>query len=124
MGHWHHEREQLIQGAGLPATFLRATGFMTNAFDWLPTIRAGGYVLDPIGPGRFAPIDPADIAAVAALTLTEREHEGAAYTLTGEELLTVAEQVQILGAAIGRALRVQEAATPEEAVRARFPNGA
>jgi uncharacterized protein YbjT (DUF2867 family) len=39
---------------------------MTNALEWVQTIREGGYVLDPIGPGRLAPIDPADAAAVAA----------------------------------------------------------
>jgi uncharacterized protein YbjT (DUF2867 family) len=124
MARWHHEREQLLRASGIPTTFLRPGGFMTNALDWLPTIRDGGYVLDPIGPGRYAPIDPADIAAVAALTLTERGHEGAAYPLTGDELFTVAEQVRILGSAIGRELRVREVATPEEAVAARFPGGA
>jgi len=124
MGHWHHEREQLIRNSGIPATFLRPTGFMTNAVDWLPTIRAGGYVLDPIGPGRSAPIDPADIAAVAATVLTEDGHEKQEYTLTGPEAFTLAEQVAILGEAIGRRLDVRPIETPEEAVRFRYPDGA
>lgn len=124
MGRWHHEREQLIRNSGIPATFLRPTGFMTNAVDWLPTIRAGGYVLDPIGPGRSAPIDPADIAAVAATVLTEDGHEKQEYTLTGPEAFTLAEQVAILGEAIGRRLAVRPIETPEEAVRFRYPNGA
>ena len=76
MGRWHHEREQLIRVCGIPATFLRPCGFMTNAFDWVPTLREGGYVLDPAGAGRAAPVDPADIAAVAAVTLTDDGHEG------------------------------------------------
>jgi uncharacterized protein YbjT (DUF2867 family) len=124
MGRWHHEREQLIRASGIPATFLRPCGFMTNAFDWLPTIREGGYVLDPIGPGRAAPIDPADIAAVAALTLTQDDHQGEEYLLTGREALTVAEQVQILARAIGREIAVRTVATPAEAVRFRYPQGA
>ncbi|WUJ74148.1 NAD(P)H-binding protein [Kribbella soli] len=124
MGHWHHEREQIVRNSGIPATFLRPTGFMTNAVDWLPTIRAGGYVLDPIGPGRSAPIDPADIAAVAATVLTEDGHEKQEYTLTGPEALTLAEQVVILGDAIGRTLDVRPIETPEEAVRFRYPDGA
>src|SRR6185437_6538035 len=41
MGRWHRDREQLIRASGIPATFLRPGGFMTNAFDWLPTLRAG-----------------------------------------------------------------------------------
>lgn len=124
MGRWHHEREQVIRASGIPATFLRPGGFMTNAFDWLPAIRAGGYVLDPAGPGRYAPIDPADIAAVAALALTGDGHAGREYVLTGEETFTVAEQVAVLSAATGLDIKVREPATQDEAVRARFPHGA
>jgi uncharacterized protein YbjT (DUF2867 family) len=124
MGRWHHEREQIIRASGIPATFLRPGGFMTNALDWLPTIREGGYVLDPVGPGRYAPIDPADIAAVAALALTEDGHQGKEYVLTGDETFTVAEQVRIIAGTIGRDIEVRAAATPAEAVRFRFPNGA
>jgi uncharacterized protein YbjT (DUF2867 family) len=124
MGRWHHEREQLIRSSGMPATFLRPGGFMTNAFDWLPTIRAARYVLDPAGPGRYAPVDPADIAAVAALALTGDGHAGREYILTGEETFTVTEQVRVLAAATGLNIEVRQPATPEEAVRARFPNGA
>src|SRR4051794_30136760 len=124
MGRWHHEREQMIRASGIQATFLRPGGFMTNAFDWLPTIHEEGFVLDPVGPGRFAPIDPADIAAVAALALTEDGHQDEEYVLTGEETFTLAEQVRILAEAIGLPLEVREVATPQEAVRARFPHGA
>lgn len=124
MGRWHHEREEMIRARGIPATFLRPGAFMTNVLDWLPTIREGDYVLDPIGPGRYAPIDPADIAAVAALALTEPGHQGKGYVLTGDETFTVAEQVEVLSAAIGRRIEIRETATPAEAVRSRFPGGA
>jgi uncharacterized protein YbjT (DUF2867 family) len=124
MGRWHHQREQLIRECGIPATFLRPCGFMTNAFDWLPTLREGGYVLDPVGPGRAAPIDPADIAAVAAVTLTEEGHGGQEYLLTGGETFTVAEQVQVLAKAIGRDIEVRPVATPADALRFRYPHGA
>ncbi|MEV7975011.1 NAD(P)H-binding protein [Streptomyces sp. NPDC086519] len=124
MGRWHHDREEIIRASGIPATFLRPGGFMTNALDWLPTIREANYVLDPVGPGRYAPIDPADIAAVAALALTEAGHQGKEYVLTGDEMFTVTEQVRIISETIGRDIEVREAATPAEAVRFRFPNGA
>ncbi|MFF1674496.1 NAD(P)H-binding protein [Streptomyces sp. NPDC058256] len=124
MGRWHHEREEIIRGSGIPATFLRPGGFMTNALDWLPTIRDANHVLDPVGPGRYAPIDPADIAAVAALALTENGHRGKEYLLTGHEMFTVTEQVRIISETIGRDIEVRAAATPGEAVRSRFPNGA
>jgi uncharacterized protein YbjT (DUF2867 family) len=115
MGRWHHQRERLLRASGIPATFLRPCGFMTNAFDWLPTLRSDGYVLDPVGPGRAAPVDPADIAAVAALALTEDGHEGKEYLLTGGETFTVAEQVQVLAAVLGRDIEVRTVASPAEA---------
>jgi uncharacterized protein YbjT (DUF2867 family) len=124
MGRWHHEREEIIRASGIPATILRPAGFMLNALEWAPTIRAEGYVVDPIGPGRHAAIDTADIAAVAAVVLTEEGHEGKEYALTGDAALTVAEQVQIIAKAIGRDIEVRTAATPAEAVRSRFPAGA
>ena len=43
MGRWHHEREELTRAGGIPWTFLRPCGFMSNAFDWLPTLREAGY---------------------------------------------------------------------------------
>ncbi|CAG6391278.1 NAD(P)H-binding protein [Streptomyces cocklensis] len=124
MGRWHHEREQIVRGSGIPATVLRPGGFMTNALDWLPTIREDGYVLDPVGPGRIAPIDPADIAAVAVLALTGEGHRGEQYALTGAEAFTVAEQVAVIAAAAGRPITVRPARTAREAVAARFPDGA
>lgn len=124
MGRWHHEREEIVRGCGIPATILRPGGFMTNALEWAPAIHSGTPVFDPTGPGRYAPIDPADIAAVAALALTEDGHAGQAYCLTGAETFTVAEQVSALGAAIGREVRVETASTPEQAVHSRYPNGA
>ncbi|MFI1337299.1 NAD(P)H-binding protein [Streptomyces sp. NPDC020845] len=124
MGRWHHERENLVRASGIPATFLRPGGFMTNALDWLPTLREARYVLDPIGPGRYAPIDPADIAAVAAIALTEDGHQGKEYVLTGAETLTVTDQVRILAETTGTAIEIRDVATADEAVRSRFPHGA
>lgn len=120
MGRWHHEREEMIRASGIPVTFLRPGGFMTNALEWVPTIRSGGYVLDPTGPGRLALIDPADIAAVAALTLTTDGHAGEAYVLTGPEALTLAEHVQVIAAVTGLSIEVREPASPAEAIRSRY----
>lgn len=124
MARWHQQRERLVRATGIPATFVRPGGFMTNSFAWLPTLRAGDFVLDVLGPGRVASIDPVDIAAVAALALTEDGHTGQAYALTGEQALTTAEQVGILADALGRPIEIRTANTPEEAVRARWPEGA
>jgi uncharacterized protein YbjT (DUF2867 family) len=124
MGRWHRERERMLADSGIPATVLRPGGFMTNALEWAGTIRDGGYVFDPTGPGRFALIDPADIAAVAALALLSDGHEGQVYAPTGDETRTLAEHVRVLADVLGREIEVRTAATPEEAVRARYPQGA
>ncbi|WP_029135995.1 NAD(P)H-binding protein [Nakamurella lactea] len=124
MGRWHHDREELVRAAGIPATVLRPCGFMSNTLDWLPTLRAGGYVLDPVGPGRAALIDPYDIAAVAAVALDEPGRVGGAAVLTGDQPLTVTEQAAVLAAAAGIEIEIRDVRTPEEAVRFRYPNGA
>lgn len=124
MGRWHSEREELVRASGLVATFLRPCGFMTNTLDWLPTLRAGGYVLDPVGPGRAALIDPYDIAAVAVAALDDPGRVDHAPVLTGDQPLTVAEQAAVLAAATGIEIEVREVRTPEEAVRFRYPDGA
>ncbi len=120
MGRWHHEREEMIRASGIPATFLRAGGFMTNALEWVPTIRSGGYVLDPTGPGRLAPIDPADIGAVACRVLTSPGHEGNSYTLTGVEAFTLAEQVQVIAATTGLSIEVRAPGSAAEAIQSRY----
>ncbi|MFF1873179.1 hypothetical protein [Kitasatospora herbaricolor] len=49
---------------------------------------------------------------------------GAVGRSTGDEALTVTEQVRIIAGVIGRDIEVRAAATPSEAARSRFPDGA
>src|SRR3569623_2816466 len=91
MSQWQHTSEALLAASVIPSTVLRPTGFMTNTFEWLPTLAEGGFVIDAVGPGRLAPIDPADIAAVAAHVLTTPEHDGKAYAPTGGESFPIAD---------------------------------
>lgn len=116
IGNWHLAAEQELEASGLAWTMLRPGNFASNALRWAPTIKAQGAVFAPGGHGKSAPIDPYDIAAVAAKALTTPGHEGKKYVLTGEELLSAAEQVDIIGAAIGKPLRFVE--VPEAAARA------
>jgi uncharacterized protein YbjT (DUF2867 family) len=61
-----------------------------------------------------APTDERDLAAVAVRALCEDSHSGAEYVMTGPQSLTQAEQVQTIGRALGRLLRVEEM-SPDEA---------
>jgi uncharacterized protein YbjT (DUF2867 family) len=107
--------EQLIENSGLEWTFLRAGMFAGNARHfWGPQIRAGDVVRWPYIEAPTAPTDERDVAAVAVRAVCEEGHAGAEYVVTGPQSLTQAEQVQTIGRAIGRSLRVQEI-SPDEA---------
>jgi len=105
VGKWHYEREELIRASGLGWTFLRPGMFMSNSIDWwADSIKEQGAVYFPGGKGKVAPVDPADVAAVAVVTLTQAGHHGQAYELTGSELLSMGEMVEIIGRVLGKPL--------------------
>jgi uncharacterized protein YbjT (DUF2867 family) len=110
------EVEHAIEHSGLAWTFLRAGGFATNTLGWADQIRDEGIVRWPYGGAARSLIHERDIAAVAVRALTEDGHVGAKYVLTGPEAVTQAEQVRIIGEAIGRPLRWEEL-PPDEARR-------
>ena len=106
IGKWHLEREELIRKSGLEWTFLRPGMFMSNSGDWwADSIRQQAAVYFPGGKGKVAPVDPGDVAAVAAAALTQPGHQAQVYELTGPELLTMGEMVQIIGRVSGRSLQ-------------------
>jgi (4-alkanoyl-5-oxo-2,5-dihydrofuran-3-yl)methyl phosphate reductase len=106
IGILHRQKEQLIEETGIPWTFLRPSGFMSNTLRfWLNTIKSQAKVFNPTGDGKTAPISPYDIAAVAAVVLTTNGHEGKTYDLTGPELLTTHDQVTILSKVIGKPIQ-------------------
>ena len=110
----HADIERRIAAAGLASTIIRPGMFASNALLWwAATIRDGDIVRWPYGAAETAPIDERDIAAVAARALYEDGYAGGDYVLTGPESLSQAEQVSIIGAAIGRRIQFEEL-SPEE----------
>jgi uncharacterized protein YbjT (DUF2867 family) len=105
----HRAGEETIRDSGLEWTFLRPTGFMSNALNWAPMIATDQVVHAPFAAGRAAVVDPADIAAVGAASLTDDGHDHQVYELTGPQPLSPADQVAILGQVLGRAVRYTEA---------------
>ncbi|MEU7859845.1 NmrA family NAD(P)-binding protein [Nonomuraea sp. NPDC049141] len=110
--------ERAARESGVPWTFLRPRAFMSNALRWLPQLRAGDLVRVPFAGVAAAAIDPADIAAVAALALTGDGHEGRIYELTGPDSLLPADQIAVLAKVLGRDLRCE--ALPNEEARAQM----
>jgi uncharacterized protein YbjT (DUF2867 family) len=107
VGKWHYEREELIRASGLDWTFLRPGMFMSNSIEWwAESITGQGSVFFPGGKkGKVAPIDPRDVAKVAAAALTQPGHSGQAYELTGSELFTIGEMVQVISHVLGKPIR-------------------
>jgi uncharacterized protein YbjT (DUF2867 family) len=101
------DSEAAVRDSGLAWTILRPSGYHANALRWRAQLRQGDIVRAPWPDIAVAAIDPADIAAVAAVVLTGPGHEGAAYSLSGPEPLTPGDQVATLAAVLGRPLRYE-----------------
>ena len=103
----HADMESLIEASGLQWTILRANTIASNTLGWAGQIRRGDVVRGPdIAP--TAVIDQRDVAAVAARVLTGDGHTGMKHVLTGPQVLSRAEQVRMIGEAIGRPLRFEK----------------
>jgi uncharacterized protein YbjT (DUF2867 family) len=105
IGRIHKAKEDAIRASGLPGKFLRPGGFMSNTYQWIGSIKAEGVVQNPMATGKFPPIAPEDIASVAVKALTDPNLEGEEFELTGGELITVPEEVNILSEILGKAIR-------------------
>lgn len=110
----HAAVEAALRAGPVPATFLRPGDFAGNALQWARSIAATDSVRLPYPDAYTVPLHELDLAEVAAAVLTSPEQYAApAYTLTGPQSLTFREQAEIIGAARGRAVRV-ETVSPAE----------
>ncbi|HEY6738675.1 MAG TPA: NmrA family NAD(P)-binding protein [Actinopolymorphaceae bacterium] len=100
-GGWWWPISEAVEASGIPYTHLCPGEFMGNALMWAEQIRETGVVRDGYPTSANAPIDPRDIAAVAATALLEDGHCGQTYDLTGPETLSRAEKVRLIGEALG-----------------------
>ncbi|MGW6358138.1 NAD(P)H-binding protein [Streptomyces sp. NPDC055092] len=108
-----HELEEAVRQSGLDWTLLRPGGFASNAFAWADSVRAHRTVAAPFADVALPVIDPADIAAAAAVALREDGHAGRAYELTGPVGVSPREQAAALGEAIGAEVRFTELSRAE-----------
>jgi len=110
----YRDLERLIAARGAESTIIRPGMFASNALYWWGNaIRDEGVVRWPYGAAETAPTDDRDVADVAARVLCDDGHAGRDYVVTGPESLSQAEQVRIIGAAIGRRVDFVEL-SPEE----------
>lgn len=122
LGQWHREVEEYLAASGLPYVLLRPCSFMQNFIKQSQqSICDEGVISLPLGEGRVSYIDVRDIALVAAAVLTAAvgQHQGQAYTLTGQTPLTVAEVAAAISQAADRPVRFVD--VTEEAARQAMP---
>jgi uncharacterized protein YbjT (DUF2867 family) len=119
-GRDHFHTEEHIKGTPLRWTFLRDNIYL----DVMPVFAGeDGVIRGPAGDGRAAVVARDDVAAVAAVALTEDGHAGQTYGMTGPESLTLYDAAEQVAQAAGRPVSyVPE--TLEEARASRAPSGA
>ncbi|MGI5131437.1 NAD(P)H-binding protein [Pseudonocardia sp. CA-107938] len=102
----HRVVESAIERSGIDWTFVRPGMFATNTlWWWQQPIRDEGVVRNPYPDAQTAPIHEADLAALAVTALTRPGHERQAYTVYGPQSLTLRQQVEHIGDALGRTIR-------------------
>lgn len=102
---WARRVEDVVTSSGRDWTLLRPSWFMQVFTDerFYRDVLFDRAVLDfPAGDGTLAWIDARDISAVAARTLIEDGHSGAAYELTGPQALTLGQTTARIAEAVGR----------------------
>ena len=121
IGKMHKDQEDTIRASGIVAKMLRPGGFMSNTFGWIGSVKTEGKIYNAMGPGRFAPVAPEDIAAVGVRALTHDVPEEV-FNISGDEPTTVDEQVSILSDVIGKKLECIDL-SEEESVQAMVKGG-
>ncbi|MCK8670752.1 SDR family oxidoreductase [Rhodococcus sp. NPDC003382] len=94
-------------------TILRPGTFAANLLSWAWSIRSGAPIRAPYVRSAQAPIHEADVADAAVAALTDDRWIGQAVALSGPRSLTRTQQVEALGAGLGRALTLVEI-SPDE----------
>lgn len=99
----HRPVEKAIESSGMAWTFLRPNSFMQNVVTFMgETIKAEAAFYSASGKAKVSHVDVRDIAAVAVKALTEPNHEGRIYTLSGPEALTYDELADELSKVLRR----------------------
>src|SRR5215204_1803713 len=112
-------REVVDAKAGAEWTILRSTWFMQNfSEDYMLEHLLSGEIRLPAGDVPTPFLDADDIADVAVAALTEEEHAGQLYELTGPRSLTFAEAAAEIAAATGHEVRYVPVSLEEHAAEA------
>lgn len=109
--------EAALKASSIGWTILQPAEFMCNALELAEDVRATRTV-SMLATYPSAVVHEADIAAVAVTALTQDDHAGQTYPLTGPEALTPSERTRILAEATGEDIAFVHLS--EDAERARL----
>jgi uncharacterized protein YbjT (DUF2867 family) len=112
----HAVCDRYLEDSGLPCVIVRPNLFLQNIPEaTIPSIDVAGNFYVDAGEARISMVDTRDVAAVAAVALTEPGHASARYDVTGPEALSYTDVAAKLTQAMGR--QITYIATPDDAVR-------
>jgi uncharacterized protein YbjT (DUF2867 family) len=107
--------ELAVESSGVPYIILRPGAFMQNFSEGLrwdealaEGIRERDEIVGPGGDGVVSYVSSEDIAAVAAIALTEDGHDGKGYAPLGPEPLTLTQVAEHISWVAGRPIRYVE----------------
>jgi uncharacterized protein YbjT (DUF2867 family) len=101
---WHHQIEQHLEQSGMKWTHLRPNMLMQNMRWFAQTIAQAGSIYNCVGDTPISFVDARDVAAVAAICLTESGHTNQSYVLTGSEAMTFDEIADLFSTGLDRSI--------------------
>jgi uncharacterized protein YbjT (DUF2867 family) len=119
---WHRQIEQHLEQSGMAWTHLRPNMLMQNMRWFTQTMVQQGAFYHSVGETKISHVDARDVAAVAALCLSQPGHEQQAYDLTGAEAVSFTEVAESFAKALNRPVQYINVA-PAEMKAARLANG-
>jgi uncharacterized protein YbjT (DUF2867 family) len=118
--HWEKMRtEEMLFARGFDLTVLQPTSYMQNLMVGWQMITAGIYRVPYSATTGICLVDLDDVAQAAALVATTDGHSGATYELVGTPALSQSDIAGILGAVLGKPVRVERETLDAWAARAR-----
>ena len=100
--------EEMLFTAGFDLTVLQPTAYMQNILGaWRAIVDHGAFRNPYPVETRLSLVDLDDVAAAAALVLTQDGHSGACYELVGTEPLSQTEVAAAIGAVLGGSVRAE-----------------
>ena len=112
---YHAVVEDAIRSSGIAFTHLRPNLFMQGLLGFRSSIAAEGRFFAPAGDVSVSIVDVRDIAAIAAAALTQDEHAGKTYDITGPEALTHAQMASVFTSVLAKPVSYVD--VPEAAMR-------